>query len=126
MRQNDSDRRAHPRLSRRYPVRVLVRGEGPDRQIDHAPADDLSPEGARFTTAHGDELPVGTDVTLELSIPHLFGGRDEVTLSLRGEGRVVRRTGAHDGCYGEDGRLLHGVAVHLDRPFSLQYEGGPS
>lgn len=115
------DRRSNPRLRLSYPIRLLA---DPDdtRPIGHTVTQDLCARGAYFCTFHGAPYAVGREVTVVVSVPHrLASGGREVTLDLRGAGRVVRVETPANRQNGENGVPLTGVAIEFDRPLSFHY-----
>ncbi len=115
------DRRINPRLKLSYPIRIL-REEGPGRPIGHTVTQNLSARGAYFSTFHGEPYQEGLTVTVVVSVPHrLATGTKEVTLDLRGEGRVVRVESPANRIFGEDGVSMTGVAIEFVEPLSFHY-----
>ncbi len=115
------DRRDNPRLRLSYPIRVLAEDEG-GRPLGHTVTQNLSARGAYFCTFHGAPYEVGRVVTVVISVPHrLASGGREVTLDLRGAGRVVRIEAPTRRLNGEDGVAMTGIAIEFDCPLSFHY-----
>jgi len=115
------DRRDNPRLRLSYPIRLSA-GTEESRPLGRTVTHDLSARGAYFSTFHGAPYEVGREVLVEVTVPHrLAAGGREVTLDLRGAGRVVRVEAPARGLNGENGVPLTGVAIQFDRHLSFHY-----
>lgn len=124
------DRRENPRLQLSYPIRVhdldrlglecgdAVRG----RPLGHTVTQNLCARGAYFHTYQGAPYKLGLEVTVEVSVRHrLATDGKEITLDLRGEGRVVRVESPSRHAFGESGVTLTGVAVEFAKPLDFHY-----
>ncbi len=117
------DQRVNPRLKLSYPIRLFVRREDDaDLSLGHTVTQNLSARGAYFHTFHGDAYEVGLSVAVEVAVPHkLTTDAKQITLDLRGEGRVIRVESPTRHVYGESGVTLAGVAVEFVEPLSFHY-----
>lgn len=119
----EREARKDQRLKLRYPIRVEgPAGAGAGGVLARTVTHNVGARGAYFTTFDGESFHPGQSVVVTVSVPHRLDGGPEVLLDLRGEARVVRVEGPEvHRKFGEDGRILQGVAVAFPRSLSFQY-----
>ena len=119
-----ADKRREARLNLCYPIRVTGEGSPPPgfRPGSRTVTRNLGARGAYFSTEEGAAYRLGQEVAIVLSVPHrLAAGGEEVTLDLRGRGRVVRIDSPDSRIRGEDGVARCGVAVAFEGPLTFNY-----
>ncbi len=132
----DAERRTDPRLRLCYPIEIRSVVVGKATVVQRTVTQDLSARGAYFCMeddplggdpkGNGPTCEVGLPVVVVVRVPHRLAsngssdGRD-VSLDLRGDGRIVRMDSPARGTAGEDGVRLTGIAVEFSRPLDFSY-----
>jgi len=122
-----AERRTDPRLRLCYPIEVHTVDTGAPSTLGRTVlgrtvTQDLSARGAYFCTSAERPCEVGSGVSVLVTVPHtLASGGSEVSIDLRGNGRVVRIDSPARGSAGEDGVRLTGIAIEFNRPLDFSY-----
>ena len=137
----DAERRTDPRLRLCYPIEIRSVVVGKPTVLQRTVTQDLSARGAYFCieadptgadptdddpTGEHPTCEVGLPVVVVVRVPHRLAssgasdGRD-VSLDLRGDGRIVRMDSPARGSAGENGVRLTGIAVEFSRPLDFSY-----